>query len=222
MRTGSRSRGGTATAVPPRLLFVPRTPCRSGVTQAERDAGTHTDGWTSDEREELARLRRDNRRLSEEIEELLETQAHARVLGVLKNPSYARAYVHGRYPPPGRARRDGTVHTGLIETAPRLVARVNPKTTMRVTSPGRSFWPTKPSWRPTAPTPGPPPARDPRWSGHHRLRVLPQADAPQYRTDQRPSYECSSRADRLTTPTCRSVAESTVDDAVAERCEGGH
>ena len=141
MRTGSRSRGGTATAVPPRLLFVPRTPCRSGVTQAERDAGTHTDGWTSDEREELARLRRDNRRLSEEIEELLETQAHARVLGVLKNPSYARAYVHGRYPPPGRARRDGTVHTGLIETAPRLVARVNPKTTMRVTSPGRSYLP---------------------------------------------------------------------------------
>jgi excisionase family DNA binding protein len=38
-----------------------------------------------------------------------------------------------------------------------------------------------------------------------------------YRTGQRPSYECSSRADRLTTPTCRSVAASTVDDAVAER-----
>jgi transposase len=66
MRTGSRSRGGTATAVPPRLLFVPRTPCRSGVTQAERDAGTRTDGRTGDEREELARLRRDNRRLSED------------------------------------------------------------------------------------------------------------------------------------------------------------
>jgi excisionase family DNA binding protein len=36
-----------------------------------------------------------------------------------------------------------------------------------------------------------------------------------YHTDQRPSYECSSRADRLTTPTCRSVAAATVDDAVA-------
>jgi excisionase family DNA binding protein len=36
-----------------------------------------------------------------------------------------------------------------------------------------------------------------------------------YHTDQRPSYECSSRADRLTTPTCRSVAAATVDQAVA-------
>ena len=36
-----------------------------------------------------------------------------------------------------------------------------------------------------------------------------------YHTDARPAYECSSRADRLTTPTCRSVAAATVDDAVA-------
>ena len=36
-----------------------------------------------------------------------------------------------------------------------------------------------------------------------------------YHTGQRPSYECSSRADRLTTPACRSVAAATVDDAVA-------
>jgi hypothetical protein len=36
-----------------------------------------------------------------------------------------------------------------------------------------------------------------------------------YHTDQRPAYECSSRADRLTTPTCRSVAAATVDAAVA-------
>jgi excisionase family DNA binding protein len=36
-----------------------------------------------------------------------------------------------------------------------------------------------------------------------------------YHDDSRPAYECSSRADRLTTPTCRSVAAATVDDAVA-------
>ena len=35
-----------------------------------------------------------------------------------------------------------------------------------------------------------------------------------YHTDARPAYECS-RADRLTTPACRSVAAATVDDAVA-------
>ena len=38
-----------------------------------------------------------------------------------------------------------------------------------------------------------------------------------YHSDQRPAYECSGRADRLTTPTCRSIAASTVDDAVAEQ-----
>jgi hypothetical protein len=38
-----------------------------------------------------------------------------------------------------------------------------------------------------------------------------------YHSDARPAYECSARADRLTTPTCRSVAASTVDSAVAER-----
>ena len=41
-----------------------------------------------------------------------------------------------------------------------------------------------------------------------------------YHTDQRPSYECSSRRDRLTTPTCRSVAAATVDAAVADTLLG--
>ena len=36
-----------------------------------------------------------------------------------------------------------------------------------------------------------------------------------YHTDQRPAYECSYEPDRLTTPTCRSVAAATVDAAVA-------
>jgi transposase-like protein len=38
-----------------------------------------------------------------------------------------------------------------------------------------------------------------------------------YHSDARPAYECSARADRLTTPTCRSIAASTVDAVVAER-----
>ena len=40
---------------------------------------------------------------------------HARVLGVLKNPCYAGAYVHGRYTSRRRVDPDGTVHTGLVE-----------------------------------------------------------------------------------------------------------
>ena len=37
-----------------------------------------------------------------------------------------------------------------------------------------------------------------------------------YHSDQRPAYECSRRADQLTTATCRSIAASTVDTAVTE------
>jgi DNA invertase Pin-like site-specific DNA recombinase len=40
---------------------------------------------------------------------------HARVLGVLKNPCYAGAYVHGRYTSRRTVEPDGTVHTGLIQ-----------------------------------------------------------------------------------------------------------
>jgi transposase len=49
--------------------FEPSAPAiRNWVRQADRDAGTRTDGVTSDEREELNRLRRENRVLQEERE----------------------------------------------------------------------------------------------------------------------------------------------------------
>lgn len=44
------------------------TAVRQWVVQAERDAGTRTDGLTTDERQELARLRRENRRLTEDVD----------------------------------------------------------------------------------------------------------------------------------------------------------
>ena len=37
-----------------------------------------------------------------------------------------------------------------------------------------------------------------------------------YHTDARPSCDCSSRRDQLTTPSCRSVAAACVDAAVAD------
>jgi len=42
------------------------TAVRAWVKQAELDAGSRTDGLTSDERAELAQLRRENRRLRED------------------------------------------------------------------------------------------------------------------------------------------------------------
>ena len=38
-----------------------------------------------------------------------------------------------------------------------------------------------------------------------------------YHSNQRPAYECSRRADRVTAATCRSIAASTVDTAVTGR-----
>ena len=44
------------------------TAVRQWVTQAELDAGTRSDGLTSDERTELARLRSENRRLQQDVD----------------------------------------------------------------------------------------------------------------------------------------------------------
>ena len=48
---------------------------RNWVKQAELDQGTRSDGLTSDERQELARLRRENARLKEEREILSKAAA---------------------------------------------------------------------------------------------------------------------------------------------------
>ena len=60
---GDRSVGQVA-----RDFDLTETAVREWVRQAERDAGTRSDGLTSSEREELAQLRRENRRLREDVE----------------------------------------------------------------------------------------------------------------------------------------------------------
>jgi transposase len=44
------------------------TAVREWLRQAERDAGARTDGLTTSEKDELAQLRRENRRLREDVE----------------------------------------------------------------------------------------------------------------------------------------------------------
>jgi transposase len=60
---GDRSVGQVA-----RDFDLTETAVREWVRQAERDAGTRQDGLTTDERTELAQLRRENRRLREDVE----------------------------------------------------------------------------------------------------------------------------------------------------------
>jgi transposase len=63
-RRGDRSIGQVA-----RDFDLTETAVREWVRQAERDAGTRVDGGlTTAEREELNRLRRDNRRLQEDVD----------------------------------------------------------------------------------------------------------------------------------------------------------
>ena len=69
-RRSSRCVGGvTARSARSREDFdLTETAVREWVKQADIDAGVRSDGLTSTEREELARLRRENRRLREDVE----------------------------------------------------------------------------------------------------------------------------------------------------------
>ena len=56
------------------------SPLRNWVVQADLDSGRRTDGLTTEEREELRRLRRENRILREE-REILKKVSHAALCG---------------------------------------------------------------------------------------------------------------------------------------------
>ncbi|TQC38354.1 recombinase, partial [Rhodococcus sp. WS4] len=146
------------------------------------------------------------------------TLTYARVLKVLKNPCYAGAYVHGRYTSRRTVEPDGTVHTGQIER-PRSEWPV----LIHDHHEGYLTWPdylaneTKLAANRTNAGARPPREGSALCQGILVCGSCGKPMCTNYRTDQRPSYECSSRADRLTTPNCRSVVAFTVDDVVAER-----
>ena len=62
-RRGDRTIGQVA-----KDFDLTETAVRDWVRQADIDAGVRSDGLTSAEREELTRLRRENRRLAEDVE----------------------------------------------------------------------------------------------------------------------------------------------------------
>jgi excisionase family DNA binding protein len=141
---------------------------------------------------------------------------HARVLSVLKNPCYAGAYVHGRYTSRRTVAPDGTVGTTLAER-PRAEWPVLIKdhhlgyiTWADYLANEARLAANRTSTGARPPREGPALCQGIIWCGSCGKPMRTN-----YHTDTRPAYECSARADRLTTPGCRSVAAATFDDAVA-------
>jgi len=139
----------------------------------------------------------------------------ARVLGVLKNPCYAGAYVHGRYTSRRTVEPGGTVHTTITER-PRAEWPVLIKDHHEGYITWADYLANEARLAANRTNAG---ARPPREGSALCQGIIycgscgkPMRTS--YHTNARPSYECA-RADRLTTPTCRSVAAATVDDAVA-------
>jgi DNA invertase Pin-like site-specific DNA recombinase len=141
---------------------------------------------------------------------------HSRVLGILKNPGYAGAYVHGRFTSRRTVDPDGTVHASLVERP-----RAEWPVLIRDHHEGYITWPdylaNEEKLAANQTNAG---ARPPREGGALCQGIIycgacGKPMRTNYHDDDHPAYECSGRMDRLTTPSCRSTAAFTVDDAVA-------
>jgi len=141
---------------------------------------------------------------------------HARVLGILKNPGYAGAYVFGRYCSRRTVDPGGTVHTTMVERP-----RAEWPVLIKDHHEGYITWAdylaseARLAANHTAAGARPPREGTALCQGIIGCGSCGKPVMTNYHTDQRPAYECSSRRDQLTTASCRSVAAACVDAAVA-------
>jgi excisionase family DNA binding protein len=146
---------------------------------------------------------------------------HARVLGVLKNPAYAGAYVFGRYGSRRTVDPDGTVRTQIVERPrPEWPVVIKDHHEGYITWAGYLANEVKLAANHTAAGARPPRDGVALCQGIISCGSCGKPMMTNYHAGQRPSYECSSRRDQQTTPTCRSVAAATVDAAVAHALLG--
>ena len=142
--------------------------------------------------------------------------AHARVLGILKNPGYAGAYVFGRYTSRRTVDPSGTVHTAITERP-----RAEWPVLIKDHHEGYITWAdylaneARLAANHTAAGARPPREGTALCQGIIGCGSCGKPMMTNYHTDARPSYDCSSRRDQLTTPSCRSVVAACVDAAVA-------
>jgi DNA invertase Pin-like site-specific DNA recombinase len=144
---------------------------------------------------------------------------HSRVLGILANPAYAGVYVFGRY----RSRRvvepDATVRTKTTEL-PRQEWPVVIHDHHEAYISWDDYLANGARLAANLTNAG---ARPPR-EGHALCQGIigcgscGRPMSTRYHRNGLAAYECSaSKADQMSTPTCRSISAATVDDAVAER-----
>jgi hypothetical protein len=142
--------------------------------------------------------------------------AHARVLGILKNPGYAGAYAFGRYTSRRTVDPSGTVHAAITERP-----RTEWPVLIKDHHEGYITWAdylanqARLAANHTAAGALPPREGTALCQGIISCGSCGKPMMTNYHTDARPSYDCSSRRDQLTTPSCRSVAAACVDAAVA-------
>lgn len=144
---------------------------------------------------------------------------HARVLGVLSNPSYAGTYVFGRYHSRRIVEPDGTVRTKLTER-PREEWPVVIHDHHQSYITWDDYLANQARLAANLTNAG---ARPPRegyalCQGIITCGSCGRPMSTRYHRDGNAAYECSaSRADHMATPTCRSITAATIDEAVAER-----
>jgi DNA invertase Pin-like site-specific DNA recombinase len=144
---------------------------------------------------------------------------HSRVLGVLTNPTYAGAYVFGRHTGRRTVQPDGSVRTSTS-----IRPRAEWPVCLRDHHPGYLGWEdylaNEAKLAANRTNAGARPVREglALCQGIIGCGGCGRPMSTRYHHAAAPAYECSaSRADQMTTPTCRSVSATAVDAAVTER-----
>jgi DNA invertase Pin-like site-specific DNA recombinase len=144
---------------------------------------------------------------------------HSRVLGILANPSYAGAYVFGRYHSKKVVDPDGTVRTKITE-----LPREQWPVVIHDHHPGYITWDdylanqARLAANLTHAGARPPREGQAICQGIITCGSCGRPMSTRYYWSGQAAYECTARrVDQMATPTCRSISAVSVDEAVAER-----
>jgi DNA invertase Pin-like site-specific DNA recombinase len=144
---------------------------------------------------------------------------HARVLGILANPSYTGTYVFGRYHSRREVQPDGTILNKIAELpTDQWPVVIHDHHESFIT--WDDFLANQARLAANRTNAGARPPREGQalCQGIIACGSCGRPMSTRYHRNGHAGYECSaSRADHMATPTCRSISASTVDDAVAER-----